>query len=76
MSEASQSQLSPEVITLQNLILSARQSSTELWDSVASALNAADATVVASVVAEEDPTVHITSSDNTTAAIRMEDYRG
>ena len=76
MSKTSELQLSPEVIALQNLLLSAHQASPELWDSVASALNAADAAVIVSVTAGESPAMRITSAGDTTAASRMEECNG
>ena len=76
MSKTSESQLSPEVIALQNLLLSAYQSSPELWDSVASALNAADAAVIASFTAGESQAMRITSAGDTKAASRMEECHG
>lgn len=76
MSKTSQPQLSPEVMVLENLLLSARQSSPELWDSVAAAINATDAAVSTSVTACESPTTRIISAGETTAASRMEGYHG
>jgi hypothetical protein len=76
MSKTSQSQLSPEVMVLESLLLSARQSSPELWDSVAAAIKATDAAVITSVTASESPTRRITSAGETTAASRMEGYHG
>jgi hypothetical protein len=76
MSKTSQLKLSPEVLLLENLLLSARQSSPELWDSVTAAINATDAAVIASVTPSECPTRQITSAGETTAASRMEEYHG
>ena len=76
MSKESQSQLSPEVVVLQNLLMSARQSSPEIWDSVDTAINATDAAVLTSVPASESPATRITSAGETTAASRMEGYHG
>lgn len=76
MSKTSQSQLSPEVMVLQNLLESARQTSPELWGSVAAAINATDAAVITSVTANESPTTRITSAGETTEANRMEGYHG
>ena len=76
MSKTSQSQLSPEVMVLQDLLVSARQSSPELWDSVASALNAIDAALIADVTESEYPTMRVTSAGETTAASRVEGYHG
>jgi hypothetical protein len=76
MSKTSQANLSQEVMVLQKLLVSARQSSPELWDSVAAAINATDAAVTTSVKASGSPPTRITSAGETTAASRMEGYRG
>jgi hypothetical protein len=76
MSKTSQSQLSPEVMVLENLLLSARQSAPELWDSVAAAINATDAALITSVTASEFQPMRIISAGETTASSRMEGYHG
>jgi hypothetical protein len=72
MSQTSTSKLSSEVIILQNLLESARQSSPEIWDSVASALKASDAALITCVTASEFPPTQVESAGETTAASRME----
>jgi hypothetical protein len=75
MSETSNLQLSPEVIALQNLIASARQKSPELWNSVASAINATDAAVI-NITTREPPVTQVISGCETTESISKEDYNG
>jgi len=76
MNELFPSQLSAEVMLLQDLIMIARQSSPDLWDSVASALNATDAALITSVTINQSLATKVTLAGDTTAASHREDYHG
>jgi hypothetical protein len=66
-------QLSPEVTKLERLIDSARLASPGLWDSVASALNAAEASILIAVGEHASPMLRVMSATETiSAASRLE----
>ncbi|MEW5911901.1 MAG: hypothetical protein AB1814_05050 [Thermodesulfobacteriota bacterium] len=73
MSDKLQLKISPEVMSLKNLLDSSRRDTPGLWDSVESALNAADASSMSSVVEDENQVKRVTAAtETTTAAIRLE----
>lgn len=73
MKDSSPVQLLPEVLALQKQVESARKAAPDLWDSIASALNAADASLLTGIRFSESPSTRVTSSTETTEAILLEE---